>query len=43
MSRRKKPEDLAKEYIQKQKDQEGFELKYIDDFIGISFFLHTIE
>lgn len=40
MSRRKKPEELAKEYIRKQKDQEGFEIKYIDSFIGINGFLH---
>lgn len=37
MSRRVKPLDLAKHYIANGKDQEGFEQRYIDDFIGMYF------
>ena len=35
MSRRKKPEAVAKYYIAEAKDQPGFELKFIDEFIGM--------
>jgi hypothetical protein len=32
--KRLKPFDEAKIYIQNEKDQEGFELKYTDDFMA---------
>jgi len=42
MSRRRKPEDVAKEYIERQKDQEGFEVNYIDSFTGSHDFLQLL-
>jgi len=43
MSRRRKPEDVAKEFIRRQEDQEGFEVKYIDSFIGSHGFLQLLK
>ena len=41
--RRIKPDDLAKIYIEEERDQDGFELRYIDDFIGESCLACSIE
>lgn len=34
MSRRLKPLDLARQHVVAETDQLGFELRYMDDFIG---------
>jgi hypothetical protein len=33
-NRRQKPDDVAKRYIIEGTDQDGFELRFIDEFIG---------
>ena len=34
MKRRMKPDDVARIYVREERDQDGFQIKYINDFIG---------
>ena len=29
-----KPDDVARIYVREERDQDGFQIKYINDFIG---------